>query len=122
MKKIPLLLALAWLMACQHGSQEREQNGQHQPAQPVQEKVFLSLGGEAQYVEMTGASADLPVLLFLHGGPGWPQTPHLRYFNAALTQEMILVSWDQAGAGQSYLRNPTPKNLSPESLVEDAHE
>jgi proline iminopeptidase len=61
-------------------------------------------------------------LLFLHGGPGWPQTPHLRYFNADLTEEMILVSWDQAGCGQSYMHNPNPKNLSPESLVNDAHE
>jgi proline iminopeptidase len=87
-----------------------------------QEKTFIELGGEKQYVEMTGASDDLPVMLFLHGGPGWPQTPHLRYFNADLTDEMILVSWDQAGCGQSYMHNPNPKNLSPESLVNDAHE
>ena len=95
---------------------------QNQGKESVQEKIFIELGGEKQYVEMTGASDDLPVMLFLHGGPGWPQTPHLRYFNAELTDEMILVSWDQAGCGQSYMHNPNPKNLSPESLVNDAHE
>jgi proline iminopeptidase len=35
---------------------------------------------------------------------------------------MILVSWDQAGCGLSYQKNPNPKNLSIESLVSDAHE
>lgn len=35
---------------------------------------------------------------------------------------MIVVSWDQAGCGLSYLKNPNPKNLSVESLVNDAHE
>lgn len=71
---------------------------------------------------MTGASSDLPVLLFLHGGPGWPQTPQLRYFNADLAKDVILVAWDQAGSGLTYLNNPNPKHLSPESLVSDAHE
>jgi hypothetical protein len=50
-------------------------------AQPtaIAEKSLIELGGEKQYVEITGASRANPILLFLHGGPGWPQTPHLRY-------------------------------------------
>ncbi len=111
MKRYLLLLAVALVTGCQN-----------QTTTSVAEKQFVDLGGEKQYVEMTGASEELPVLLFLHGGPGWPQTPHLRYFNADLADEMILVSWDQAGCGQSFLQNPNPKNLSPESLVDDAHE
>ena len=88
----------------------------------VQEKIFVELGGEKQYVEITGSSDHLPVLLFLHGGPGWPQNPQLRYFNSDLTKEVILVSWDQAGCGKSFMQNPNPRNLSPESLVNDAHD
>jgi proline iminopeptidase len=90
MKHLLLLLLVVFVIGCQN-----------QNKKSVQEKIFIELGGEKQYVEMTGASDDLPVMLFLHGGPGWPQTPHLRYFNADLTDEMILVSWDQAGCGQS---------------------
>ncbi len=85
-------------------------------------KTFVNLGGEWQYVEMTGASANNPVLLFLHGGPGWPQTPHLRYFNHALTRYMTVVAWEQSGCGQSYLRNPQPRRLSLDQIVRDAHE
>jgi proline iminopeptidase len=111
MKNLLLLLLVIFTIGCQN-----------QNVKSVQEKTFIELGGEKQYVEMTGVSDDLPVLLFLNGGPGWPQTPHLRYFNADLTKEMIVVSWEQAGCGQSYMLNPNPKELSVESLVNDAHE
>ena len=61
-------------------------------------------------------------MLFLHGGPGWPQTPHPMYFNADLTKSLTLVAWEQAGCGKSYMHNPTPKNLNIEQLIRDAHE
>lgn len=111
MKHFLHLLLVVFVIGCQN-----------QNKKSVHEKTFIELGGEKQYVEMTGASEELPVLLFLHGGPGWPQTPHLRYFNADLTKEMIVVSWDQVGCGQSYMRNSNPKELSVESLIKDAHE
>lgn len=104
------------------GCGNQEANNETTDAQPIEEKSFLKLGGEEQYVEITGASEDLPVLLFLHGGPGWPQTPHIRYFNADLAKEMIVVSWDQQGCGLTYLNNPNPKTLTVESLIDNAHE
>jgi pimeloyl-ACP methyl ester carboxylesterase len=122
MKHLILLVSVFLLMGCQNQNKKDGQKEQAESGKPVQEQTFVELGGEEQYVEMTSASDELPVLLFLHGGPGWPQTPHLRYFNADLTEEMILVSWDQAGCGKSYMHNPNPKNLSIESLVNDAHE
>lgn len=88
----------------------------------IEEKSYITLGGEKQYVEMAGESGDNPVLLFIHGGPGWPQTPQLRYQNAALTKEFILATWDQRGSGKSFINNPDAKNLSLAQIVADAHE
>jgi pimeloyl-ACP methyl ester carboxylesterase len=121
MKHLLLFISAVFVMGCQ-GQPDDAQKKTTETAQTVEEKIFVELGGEEQYVEITGASEELPVLLFLHGGPGWPQTPHLRYFNSGLAKEMIVVSWDQAGSGKSYLRNPNPRELSTESLVNDAHE
>lgn len=122
MKKIFIFLTTILLFSCGNSTNQSVENKvTNTDFDSINEKTFIELGGEKQYVEMTGVSDDLPVLLFLHGGPGWPQTPHLRYFNADLTKEMIVVSWDQAGCGKSYLHNPNPKNLSPESLINDAH-
>lgn len=88
----------------------------------INEKSYINLGGEDQYVEITGVSGKNPVLLFIHGGPGWPQTPHLRYFNSDLAKSVVLVAWEQSGCGRSYMKNPAPKNLTKEQLINDAHE
>ena len=107
------------IVGCQN--QTKKENNETE-LKPVNEKVFIELGGNKQYVEIIGTSDKDPVLLFLHGGPGWPQTPHLRYFNSELTKEMILVSWDQAGCGKSYLQDSIPQNISLDQFVKDAHE
>jgi proline iminopeptidase len=88
----------------------------------VHQKIFIELGGEKQYVEITGSSVMNPVLLFLHGGPGWPQTPYLRYFNESLATSMTLVAWEQSGCGQSFMNNPEPKTLTLDQMIRDGHQ
>ena len=110
MRKIIYLIGLVLIVSCEN-----------KPSK-VEERSFIDLGGEKQYVEMVGVSSNDPVLFFIHGGPGWPQTPYLRYFNADLTKKVILVSWDQAGCGKSFANDSTPKSLSLDKFVNDAHE
>src|SRR6266487_5644074 len=113
MKKSIYLFILVFFIACQNQSNKNNaiEEGDIKDT-VVNEKSLISLGGEKQYVEMTGVSSKNPALLFLHGGPGWPQTPHLRYFNADLTKAVTLVAWEQSGCGKAYMNNPDPKNLS----------
>ncbi len=111
------------LLACTNQTTtNREDHSSISSTESINEQSFLKLGGEDQYVEITGTSDKNPVLLFIHGGPGWPQTPHLRYFNAALAKSVILVAWEQSGCGKSYMHNPEPKKLDKEQILNDAHE
>jgi proline iminopeptidase len=123
MRIIISLLCLGLLFAC-NTSMQKSQNGSPEVIKDSirMEQLFITLGGEKQYVEISGSLAKNPVLLFLHGGPGWPQTPHLRYFNAALSASMTVVAWEQSGCGKSYMQNPDPKNLSLDQIIKDAHE
>ena len=90
--------------------------------QPVNEQVYLDLGGESQYVEILGKSAKNPVLLFVHGGPAWPQTPQFRYYNSDISNFYTVVLWEQRGAGNSAKNNPRPSNLNLKQIVHDGHE
>lgn len=96
--------------------------GQAGGAKKINQQFYIQLGGDKQYVEIMSTSNKNPVLLFLHGGPGWPQTPQLRYFNSELTKSITIVAWEQSGCGKSFMKNPNPKNLSLEQLVSDGHE
>ena len=110
-----LLLLMLILMGCGHESRNAEDT-------PIQESHFLPLGGEPQYVEISAASRENPILLFIHGGPAWPQTPQLRYFSSELADEYTLVIWEQRGAGKNYARNPNPDQLSLAQIIQDGHE
>lgn len=90
--------------------------------EPQTETFFLELGGEQQYIEIISTSKENPILLFVHGGPAWPQTPQLRYFNKQLADFFTLVIWEQRGAGKNYEKNPTPKNLTINQIVSDGLE
>lgn len=117
MKKLNILILLLSVVVC-----TAQQSKQPASVKKVEEKLLIELGGEKQYVEITGESDKNPVLLFIHGGPGWTQTPQLRYFNADLTKYFTLVAWEQRGTGKSFMNNPEPKNVTLEQIVADGHE
>jgi pimeloyl-ACP methyl ester carboxylesterase len=116
LRLLPLCLGL--LLGCRSSSAGRTAA----PADAVAEHTYLTLGGSPQYVEITSASARQPVLLFIHGGPGWPQTPMLRALNTALPKGVTLVAWDQRGAGLSFMRDSSPGNVTLDQIVADGHE
>lgn len=69
--------------------------------QGIQQLRWLTLGGVRQAIHIAGEDLDLPVLLFLHGGPGLPHMP-FAHVNQELMESFIVVNWDQRGAGKSY--------------------
>ena len=121
MKKVVAILgSLLFLIAC--NNRQSNITNVDPPNNKVDVKTLMLLGAEKQYVEITGESDKNPVLLFIHGGPGWPQTPQLRYFNSDLTKTYIVATWDQRGSGLSYQNNPKPGNMTLNQIVSDAHE
>jgi len=71
-------------------------------ALPIDEKAYLQLGGVDQWVRVRGEKLSNPVLISLHGGPGFPEAWLQRYFNAVLEKSFTIVYWDQRGAGRSF--------------------
>ena len=75
-------------------------------AAPVHEERFVQANGIEHWVTIHGNNAANPVVLFLHGGPGNPNTPYAQAVYGAWTQDFTLVQWDQRGAGKTFGRNP----------------
>jgi pimeloyl-ACP methyl ester carboxylesterase len=70
----------------------------------IVEEHFVDIGGIEQWIQIRGENRDNPILLILHGGPGWPNAT----FTAPLQsweKYFTLVQWDHRGAGKTMRRN-----------------
>ncbi|MFT7722760.1 MAG: alpha/beta hydrolase [Roseateles sp.] len=79
----------------------------------VREQGFVEINGQPQWLTVTGQDCRNPVLLFVHGGPGNPNTPFADALFGAWAKDFTLVQWDQRGAGRSYGRNLPVRELAP---------
>jgi len=87
----------------------------------VQALEKIRLGRVDQWIQIRGHDRTKPVLLFLHGGPGFPQMP-FAHLNAELEQHFVVVQWDQRGAGKSFSRSVPDDSMRVAQFVSDAHE
>ncbi len=81
----------------------------------------IHLGEVDQWIQIRGEDRTKPILLFLHGGPGFPQMP-FSHLNAELEKEFVVVQWDQRGAGKSYSWSLPDESMRVEQFVADTHE
>ncbi len=90
----------------------------HGPA-AVSEIRPVRLGGVKQWLLIRGLDRSRPVLLFLHGGPGYPLVPLAHAFGAELEKHFVVVHWDQRGAGKSCHDGIPLESLHIEQYVAD---
>lgn len=88
----------------------------------VAELVYVPIDGTEQGLMIRGYSVDNPVLLYLSGGPGQSSLPWPRVLFQELTQDFVLVGWDQRGTGKSYAALDPTSALTPEQMVADTIE
>ena len=81
----------------------------------------VRIGDVDQYILIRGNDTSLPVLLFLHGGPGMPAMYLAHAFQRELEEEFVVVQWDRRAAGKSY-REDISSTLTTEQLVADTVE
>jgi len=79
----------------------------------------LNVNGDTQYLLVRGANRNLPVLLFVHGGPGMPAMYLAHDFQRELETHFVVVHWDQRASGKSFKADSDPDQLSTSLLLSD---
>jgi proline iminopeptidase len=91
----------------------------------IERAEAVYIGGIRQWVTIRGYDKRNPVLLVLHGGPGYPELPLSWWYTRGWEEYFTVVQWDQRGAGKTYMMND-PKAVAPtmtrERLVQDSEE
>ena len=92
-KRLPLLLLTALLT-----------NPEPSVAQAFSTSEFVPIGGIEQWISTRGSDSANPVLLVVHGGPGFSNAAFTHVFDS-WQDDFTIVDWDQRGAGRTFIRN-----------------
>jgi proline iminopeptidase len=85
----------------------------------------VRIGGIDQWVSIRGTDRRNPVLLYIHGGPGYVSIPMSWWFSRGWEEYFTVVQWDQRAAGKTYLLTDPATiapTLTPERMIADAEE
>lgn len=67
---------------------------------------FVNINGIRQFLlHYPCKDKNLPVLLFLHGGPGMAESVFAHAFQPEMTDLYTVVHWDQRGADKTLSKN-----------------
>ena len=99
-------------MATARAAQRPPERGEPEPG-PLAEALQLPMSdGVPELLSIHGRRTG-PVVLYVHGGPGSAETPALRYYCGPLAESMVVVAWEQRGAGKLFdaSRLPAPPTI-----------
>jgi proline iminopeptidase len=91
----------------------------------IERDTTVMIGGIKQAITIRGDDLSNPILLVIHGGPGYVETPLSWWYARGWEEYFTVVEWDQRGAGKTYLLND-PKlvrpTMTPSRMVADTVE
>lgn len=88
----------------------------------IQENTYIKIGGIEQYLQIRGEDRGNPVILWLHGGPGFPLLYLSYYYQTDLEKDYTVVCWEQRGCGRTYYRNKSENKRNIEQMLSDTNE
>lgn len=81
----------------------------------------VSVGNIKQVVSYSGNN-DLPLILFLHGGPGSSRMKQADIFSNILQKHFLVVQWDQRETGRTLALNKSSIPITLELMESDTYE
>lgn len=111
------------LLACSSGKPEPFLDKNGRPVtDSISEKVFVNIGGVRQGMFIRGKNIKNPVMLFVHGGPCFPEYFLADKYPAGLEDNFTVCYWEQRGGGLSYSPEVSLDSMTMEQLASDTIE
>lgn len=88
----------------------------------ISEKLFIEIGGVKQGMFLRSKNINNPVLLYVHGGPAFPNYFLIDKYNPGLEDYFTVCYWEQRGGGLSYSSEVTLQSMNFDQLASDAIE
>lgn len=116
-----VFVLLAGLLILSPGKPEplTDENGQTLPGS-LSEKIFADIGGIRQGMFIRSKNTANPVLLYIHGGPCFPNYFLIEKYKPGLEDFFTVCYWEQRGGGLSFSSDIKPEDLTISLLASDA--
>ena len=88
----------------------------------ISEKTFVTIGGVKQGMFIRSKNINNPVLLYVHGGPAFPNYFLFDKYEPGLEDYFTVCYWEQRGCGLSYSSVVTLESMTFEQLTADCIE
>jgi hypothetical protein len=120
---ISMTVTLAFIAARGRGKPAfyRDADGSVAPGS-ISEKIYVPIGGVDQGMIIRTRDINNPVLLFVHGGPGFPTYFLVEKYNPGLEEQFTVCYWEQRCGGLSWSADRTPESITLDRLAADAIE
>lgn len=89
---------------------------------PIDTAQTVDIGGIKQFIRIKSKDRSLPLILFLHGGPGNSIMDYAEKFTTDLQNHFTVVQWDQRESGTTRKLNASPRPLTVEQFQLDTYE
>jgi pimeloyl-ACP methyl ester carboxylesterase len=88
----------------------------------IAEKIFVKIGGVTQGMFIKSKNINNPILLYVHGGPSFPNYFLVDKYKPDLENYFTVYYWEQRGGGLSYTPEVTLESMNFNQLATDAIE
>lgn len=120
---ILLLSLFVYILINSQGSIEQFTDKNSKPlVNSLAEKIFVDIGGVNQGMIIRSKNLDNPILLYIHGGPCFPNYFLIDKYKPGLEDIFTVCYWEQRGGGLSYNSEIPISSLNLEQLASDANE
>lgn len=85
----------------------------------ISEKTFINIGGVNQGMFIRSKNINNPILLYVHGGPAFPNYFLIDKFKPGLEDYYTVCYWEQRGGGLSYTSEVTLESMNFNQLASD---
>ena len=86
----------------------------------IDKSMDVVVNGDTQNIRIRAEREGLPVILFIHGGPGVCDRHFVLDNQSSLAHDFTMVCWDQRGSGKCYRKDIQKQKLSVKTYVDDA--
>jgi pimeloyl-ACP methyl ester carboxylesterase len=88
----------------------------------ISEKTFVTINGVKLGMFIRGKNIENPVLIYIHGGPAFPNYFLIDKYKPGLEDIFTVCYWEQRGGGISYSKDVSLESMNLQQFTSDAIE